>query len=110
MFYNLGNILFENENYDEAIQEYFKTQKNSELNLEKHSAFHNLGNSYMKKKDYAQAIEAYKNALRNNSEDDERERLKIVNLGPKIALTVLSIMGFMITAGIVGTSILVLTR
>ena len=35
---------------------------------------------------------------------------EIVNLGPKIALTVLSIMGFMITAGIVGTSILVLTR
>ena len=69
--HNLGNILFENENYDEAIQEYFKTQKNSELNLEKHSAFHNLGNSYMKKKDYAQAIEAYKNALRNNCEDDE---------------------------------------
>ena len=69
--HNLGNILFENENYDEAIQEYFKTKKNSELNLEKHSAFHNLGNSYMKKKDYAQAIEAYKNALRNNSEDDE---------------------------------------
>ena len=69
--HNLGNIIFENENYDEAIQEYFKTQKNSELNLEKHSAFHNLGNSYMKKKDYAQAIEAYKNALRNNSEDDE---------------------------------------
>ena len=69
--HNLGNILFENENYDEAIQEYFKTQKNSELNIEKHSAFHNLGNSYMKKEDYAQAIEAYKNALRNNSEDDE---------------------------------------
>ena len=69
--HNLGNILFENENYDEAIQEYFKTQKNSELNIEKHSAFHNLGNSYMKKKDYSQAIEAYKNALRNNSEDDE---------------------------------------
>jgi tetratricopeptide (TPR) repeat protein len=63
--------LFENENYDEAIQEYFKTQKNSELDLERHSAFHNLGNSYMKKKDYAQAVEAYKNALRSNSEDDE---------------------------------------
>ena len=47
------------------------TQKNSEVDLEKHSAFHNLGNSYMKKKDYAQAVEAYKNALRNNSADDE---------------------------------------
>jgi len=69
--HNLGNILFENENYDEAIQEYFKTQKNSELDLERHSAFHNLGNTYMKKKDYAQAVEAYKNALRSNSEDDE---------------------------------------
>ena len=69
--HNLGNLLFENNNYDEAIQEYFKTQKNSEIDLEKHSAFHNLGNSYMKKKDYAQAVEAYKNALRNNSADDE---------------------------------------
>ena len=69
--HNLGNLLFENQNYDEAIQEYFKTQKNSEIDLEKHSAFHNLGNSYMKKKDYAQAVEAYKNALRNNSADDE---------------------------------------
>ncbi len=69
--HNLGNLLFENKNYDEAIQEYFKTQKNSQVDLEKHSAFHNLGNTYMKKKDYAQAVEAYKNALRNNSEDDE---------------------------------------
>ena len=69
--HNLGNLLFENQNYDEAIQEYFKTQKNSEIDLERHSAFHNLGNSYMKKKDYAQAVEAYKNALRNNSADDE---------------------------------------
>ena len=69
--HNLGNLFFENKNYDEAIQEYFKTQKNSQIDLEKHSAFHNLGNTYMKKKDYAQAVEAYKNALRNNSEDDE---------------------------------------
>lgn len=69
--HNLGNLLFKNENIDEAIQEYFKTQKNSELDIERHSAFHNLGNSYMKKKDYAQAVEAYKNALRNNSSDEE---------------------------------------
>ena len=69
--HNLGNVLFENNNYDEAIQEYFKTQKNSDIDLEKHSAFHNLGNSYMKKKDYGQAVESYKNALRNNPEDDE---------------------------------------
>ena len=69
--HNLGNLLFENGNYDEAIQEYFKTQKKSEIDQEKHSSFHNLGNSYMKKKDYAQAVEAYKNALRNNSADEE---------------------------------------
>ena len=69
--HNLGNLLFKNKNYDEAIQEYFKTQKISEIDHEKHSAFHNLGNTYMKKKDYAQAVDAYKNALRNNSEDEE---------------------------------------
>ena len=78
--HNLGNLLFENQNYDEAIQEYFKTQKNSEIDLEKHSAFHNLGNSYMKKKDYAQAVEAYKNALRNNSADDETRSVSYTHL------------------------------
>ena len=66
------NIILNYENLlDQVNKLIIETQKNSQIDLEKHSAFHNLGNTYMKKKDYAQAVEAYKNALRNNSEDDE---------------------------------------
>ena len=69
--YNLGNIHFENEHFDEASQRYFQAQKFASSKADKHLAFHNMGNVFMKKKDYAKAVEAYKNALRNNPTDDE---------------------------------------
>ena len=69
--YNLGNTHFHEQDFDEAKQRYFQTQKFSENKSSKHHAFHNLGNVFMKQKDYAKAVEAYKNALRNNSEDEE---------------------------------------
>ena len=69
--YNLGNTHFQEQDFDEAKQRYFQTQKFAENKSSKHHAFHNLGNVFMKQKDYAKAVEAYKNALRNNSEDEE---------------------------------------
>ena len=69
--YNLGNTHFQEQDFDEAKQRYFQTQKFAEDKSSKHHAFHNLGNVFMKQKDYAKAVEAYKNALRNNSEDEE---------------------------------------
>ena len=69
--YNLGNTHFEEQDFDEAKQRYFQTQKFTENKFSKQQAFHNLGNVFMKQKDYAKAVEAYKNALRNNSEDEE---------------------------------------
>ena len=69
--FNLGNTHFQEQDFDEAKQRYFQTQKFAENKSSKHHAFHNLGNVFMKQKDYAKAVEAYKNALRNNSEDEE---------------------------------------
>ena len=47
--HNLGNVLFENNNYDEAIQEYFKTQK-PELEKEISAVFSKLTNAPKKYK------------------------------------------------------------
>ena len=69
--YNLGNTHFNEQDYDEAKQRYFQTQKFADNNSSKHHAFHNMGNVFMKQKDYAKAVETYKNALRNNSQDEE---------------------------------------
>jgi Ca-activated chloride channel family protein len=69
--YNLGNTHFQAEDFEEAKQRYFQTQKFAQNKSGKHHAFHNMGNVFMKQKDYAKAVEAYKNALRNNPQDEE---------------------------------------
>lgn len=69
--YNLGNTHFNEQDYEEAKQRYFQTQKFANNNSSKHHAFHNMGNVFMKQKDYAKAVETYKNALRNNPLDEE---------------------------------------
>ena len=69
--FNLGNTQFKADAYDEAAQQFFKTQKFSDNKFDKHAALHNMGNVYMKKKQYEKAVESYKAALRNNPSDDE---------------------------------------
>lgn len=69
--FNLGNTHFQEQDYEEAKQRYFQTQKFTENKSSKHHAFHNLGNVFMKQKDYAKAVEVYKNALRTNPQDEE---------------------------------------
>jgi len=69
--FNLGNTQYQANAYDEAAQQFFRTQKFADNKLDKHAALHNMGNVYMKKKEYKKAVESYKNALRNNPLDDE---------------------------------------
>lgn len=69
--HNLGNTHFLAEQYEEASQRFFQTQKFSSSKEDKHKAFHNMGNVFMKKKEYQKAVEAFKNALRNDPFDDE---------------------------------------
>ena len=69
--YNLGNALYQDENYKEAIPQYELTAKTAEDKYTKAEAYHNMGNAFMETKNYQGAVDAYKNSLRNNPNDDE---------------------------------------
>lgn len=69
--YNLGNALYQNKNYKEAVPQFELTAKTATDKFTKAEAFHNIGNAMLETKQYQQAVNAYKNALRNNSSDDE---------------------------------------
>lgn len=69
--YNLGNTIYKNKKYSEAITNYKKATELAKTNTEKHKAFHNLGNAYMQDKNYQSAVEAYKMALKSNPNDEK---------------------------------------
>ena len=69
--YNLGNALYQNKNYKEAIPQYELTAETAKDKFTKAEAYHNIGNAMMEQKQYQPAVDAYKNSLRNNPNDDE---------------------------------------
>ncbi len=69
--YNLGNALYQQKNFKEAIPQYEVSAKNTKDKFTKAESFHNIGNTAMEQKQYQQAVDAYKNSLRNNPNDDE---------------------------------------
>lgn len=69
--YNLGNAIYQQERYDEAVKTYETAARTAQDAATKASANHNLGNAYFNQKEYEKSIEAYKNALRLNSQDVE---------------------------------------
>ena len=69
--YNLGNALYQNKNFKEAIPQYELTAKTAKDKFTKAEAYHNIGNAMMEGKQYQPAVDAYKNSLRNNPNDDE---------------------------------------
>ena len=69
--YNLGNALYQDQNFKEAIPQYELTAKTAEDKYTKAEAYHNMGNAFMETKNYQGAVDAYKNSLRNNPNDDE---------------------------------------
>ncbi len=68
--YNLGNSIYQQKRYDDAIREYEKTLSATNSDDLKARTFYNLGNAYFQKKDYPKSIDAYKNALRINPNDE----------------------------------------
>ena len=78
--YNLGNTLYNQKEWDKAIEYYnnFNSLEQEEpLNIS--SGMHNIGNAMLRKKELNDAMEAYKMALRLNPQDDEtRYNLAIV--------------------------------
>ncbi|WP_396182052.1 VWA domain-containing protein [Flavobacterium sp.] len=69
--YNLGNTIYKNKKYGEAITNYKNAALIAKNNLQKHKAFHNLGNAYMQDKNYKLAVASYKNALKAKSNDEK---------------------------------------
>lgn len=69
--FNLGNTIYTQKQYSEAIAAYQQVIETSNDKTELHKTFHNLGNVFMKQKKYTEAVAAYKNALKNNPKDEE---------------------------------------
>ena len=69
--YNLGNAMYQNKNFKEAVPQFELSAKTAEDKFTKAEAYHNLGNTMMETKNYQGAVNAYKNSLRNNPNDDE---------------------------------------
>ena len=69
--YNLGNTIYKNKKYGEAISNYKNAAQTAKNAAQKHKAFHNLGNAYMQDKNYKLAVASYKNALKANAKDEK---------------------------------------
>ncbi len=67
--FNVGDALYKQEKYEEAVDQ-FNNLTDYELSKEeKAKIYHNLGNSLLQSNKLQESIEAYKNALRNNPND-----------------------------------------
>ena len=79
--YNLGNSLYKQGKYSDAIKEYEKTVMSETDEKKLSEAWHNLGNSYFMEKNLEKSIDAYKNCLRINPKDeDARYNLRMAQL------------------------------
>ncbi len=67
--FNLGDVLYEQENYEEAMKQFYSLSNITDDKEQLAKVFHNLGNTLLKEKQLEQSVEAYKQALRNNPGD-----------------------------------------
>lgn len=69
--YNLGNSLYRQGRFDEAMKMFDVVDRNKFNKKALGNSYHNLGNSYLQNKQYEQSIESYKKALINNPKDND---------------------------------------
>jgi len=69
--FNLGNSLYQQKRYGEALEQYAASAKNSAGGLDQSAASYNMGNALMAGKKWEQAIQAYKQSLIKNPSDDQ---------------------------------------
>lgn len=67
--FNVGDALYKQEKYEEAIDQFNNLADYELRKEEKAKIYHNLGNSLLQSNKLQESIEAYKNALRNNPND-----------------------------------------
>lgn len=77
VFYNLGNSLYKEKKYEDAIKAYSKVvTENKALEAQK---LYNIGNSYVKTNKLEKAKEFYEKALKIKDDKDAKENLELVN-------------------------------
>lgn len=69
--YNLGDALFKQKRYDEALNSYQNSLALARNDLEKAKVHYNIGNSLLKSQKIKESIEAYKQSLKLNPDDQE---------------------------------------
>lgn len=69
--FNLGDALYKQGRYDEALESFGNALALTEDDYSKSKVFHNIGNALLKSQKVKESIEAYKNALRLNPDDLE---------------------------------------
>lgn len=70
--YNLGNALFRQEKYAEALEQYQRISPDNKASKDRlASALHNAGNALLKQQKIKESIEAYKESLKLRPGDDE---------------------------------------
>ena len=75
--YNLGNALYKNQQFDDAVNAYDNALTNSQSKEEKAKSYYNKGVVLQNNKKIPECISAYKNALKLNPEDeDARQNLQ----------------------------------
>ena len=67
--YNLGNAIYQQGRYDEAVRRYEHVIGNTDEAEVRAQAYHNLGNAHFQAQDYEKSVEAFKNALRQQPGD-----------------------------------------
>ena len=69
--FNLGDALYKQKRYDDAIRAYSSALAESKNNFEKSKIYHNIGNALLKSKKYKESINAYANSLKLNPNDKD---------------------------------------
>lgn len=69
--FNLGDALFKQNKYEEAVKQFIENVKISEDNSKKSNSFYNLGNSLLKESKIQESIDAYKASLKLNPRNQE---------------------------------------
>lgn len=76
--YNLGNTLYRQNRYQDAVTAYEKALKNASTSEEKKSVLYNLGNAHFRNHQFQKAVDAYQKALSITPNDPKTaENLKI---------------------------------
>ena len=78
--YNLGDALFRQEKYPEALEQYAKAEellknddktRKDQINSRLASTYHNIGNALYAQQQYDKAVAAYQQSLRRNPKDND---------------------------------------